>query len=171
VSAKGFCATQSSIDDPETSNDKDSVTRSDISQGTDFFQDDKQLPDNLETDVKQCEKYMKSQMRLELRTVARECDRHGVFDQCAASLVTADLQDVGMVNKRESSMVIDRIKIRRERKRVKKKLQLQLPDSVSALYFNGRKDRARVNVKQGKRYYAKTITEEHVTLVQEPKSV
>jgi len=171
VSSKGFCATQSSIDDPETSNDKDSVISSDISQGTDLYQDDKQLPDNLETGVKQCERNMKSQMQLELRTVARECDRHGVSDRCAASLVTAVLQDVGMVNKNDSSMVIDRSKIRRERKRVRKELQSELPDSVSALYFDGRKDRTRVNVKQGKKYYAKTITEEHVTLVQEPKSV
>jgi len=95
VSAKGFCATQSSIDDPETSNYKDAVTSSDISQGTDLFQDD--TPDNIETDVKLCERNLKSQLRLELRTVARECDRHGVSDRCAASLVTAVLQDFGMV--------------------------------------------------------------------------
>lgn len=171
VSAKSFCATQTSNDDPETSNDKDSVTSRDISEGRDLFQDDKQLSDNLETGVKLCEKNMKSQMRLELRTVARECDRHGVSDRAAASLVTAVLQDVGMVNEHDSSMVIDRSKIRRERKRVRKELQSGLPDSVSALYFDGRKDRTRANVKRGKKYYAKTITEEHVTLVQEPESV
>jgi hypothetical protein len=68
-------------------------------------------------------------------------------------------------------MVIDRSKIRRERKCVRKELQLDLPDSISALYFDGRKDRIRIVVKNTKKYYAKTVTEEHVTLVKEPNFV
>jgi hypothetical protein len=131
ASAQGFVANQS-IEDPETSRDSDPEPINDISQGTDLVTDDHHLPENLETGV--CEKKKKSQMRLDLSTVARECDRHGVSDRCAASLVSAVLQDVGMINEHDSSMVIDRSKIRRERKRVRKNLQSELPDSVTALY-------------------------------------
>ena len=42
---------------------------------------------------------------------------------------------------------------------------------MSGLYFDGRKNKTRTQVKNGTKYYAKTITEEHVTLVQEPNSV
>ena len=72
-------------------------------------------------------------MRLDLSTVAHECDRHGVSDRCASSLVSAVLQDIGIINEHDSSMVIDRSKIRRERKRVRKELQSELPDSVSGI--------------------------------------
>ena len=44
-------------------------------------------------------------------------------------------------------------------------------DSVSELYFDGRKDKTYTHVKKGTKHYATTITEEHVTLVQEPNSV
>ena len=77
-------------------------------------------------------------MRLDLPTVARECDRHGVSDRSAASLVSAVLQDVGIINEHDNSMDIDRSKIRRARKRVRKALQHNLPASVSALYFDAR---------------------------------
>ena len=38
---------------------------------------------------------------------------------------------------------------------------------MSGWYFDGRKDKTRTQVKKGTQCYAKTITEEHVTLVQE----
>ena len=46
-------------------------------------------------------------------------DRHGVSDRCAASLGSAVLQDVGLMHDQDSSMVIDRSKILREREREK----------------------------------------------------
>ena len=61
-----------------------------------------------------------SQMRLTLSNVARECDRYEVSDLCAASFVSVVLQDVGLIHDQDSSMVIDRSKIRRERERVRK---------------------------------------------------
>ena len=153
--------TSAEAKDPETSiasNDTDP----EISQDSDI---------EVQTNAGLCGKKRTFQMRLDLPTVARECDRHGVSDRSAASLVSAVLQDVGIINEHDNSMVIDRSKIRRARKRVRKALQHDLPASVSALYFDGRKDRTRIQVKKGKKYYAKTIVEEHVTLVYEPNSV
>ena len=80
-----------------------------------------------------------SQMRLTLSNVARECDRHGVSDHCAASLVSSVLQDVALIRDQDNSMVIDSSKIRTERERVRKELQSNLSKSVSGLYFDGRK--------------------------------
>jgi desulfoferrodoxin (superoxide reductase-like protein) len=67
-------------------------------------------------------------------------------------------------------MVIDRSKIRRERVKVRRRLQVQSVKHVSGLYFDGRKDKTRVQVKKGKKSYPHILTEEHITLVSEPTS-
>ena len=61
-------------------------------------------------------------MHLPLPTVARECDRHGVSDRCAASIISAVLQDVGIINEHDSSMVVDKNKVRRERVKARRPL-------------------------------------------------
>jgi len=80
------------------------------------------------------------------------------------------LQDVGLVNKRDRSMVIDKNKVRRERVKIRKRLQDNIQKEISGLYFDGRKDKTRVQLKKGTKYYARTISEEHITLVCEPGS-
>ncbi|GBO14918.1 hypothetical protein AVEN_187168-1 [Araneus ventricosus] len=76
----------------------------------------------------------------------------------------------------ETSHVVDRNKIGRQRK----KLQNALADStkltvswspLTGLYFDGRKDNTKVLIKKDKKYYPKTTKEEHYTLVNEPNSV
>jgi hypothetical protein len=117
-------------------------------------------------------KQTQSQMRLNLAKVAQECDRYGVSDRCAASIVSAVLEDVGLVNASDCSKVIDRSKLRRERTKVRMRLQTESKKTLSGggLYFDGRKDRTRVIQKKGAKYYARVINEEHVSLVHEPES-
>lgn len=111
------------------------------------------------------------QMRSPLSNLARECDRHGVSDRCAAALATAVLQDVGLVTGNDCAMVIDRSKVRRERKRKRKELQsTSLKKRLCGIYFDGRKDKTRTQVKRGKKSYPKIVVKEHITLVQEPNS-
>ena len=50
----------------------------------------------------------KSQMRIALSTVARECDRSGVSDRSAAKIASAVLKDIGMISENETSNIIDR---------------------------------------------------------------
>ncbi|GBM65182.1 hypothetical protein AVEN_130581-1 [Araneus ventricosus] len=85
------------------------------------------------------------------------------------------LQDIGTVHEGETSHVVDRNKIRRQRK----KLQNAVVDStkltvsrplLTGLYFDGRKDNTKVLIKKDTKYYAKTTKEEHYTLVNEPNS-
>lgn len=52
-----------------------------------------------------------------LPTLARACDRHGVSDRCAAALASAVLQDFGVITPTDKSKVIDKNRIRRERKK------------------------------------------------------
>ena len=106
-----------------------------------------------------------SHMRSNLSNLARECDRHGVSDRAAAALASAVLADVGIVHNNDSSMVIDRSKVRRERVKGRRQLQCSSVKQVRGLYFDGRKDKTRVQVKTGKKSYPRVRTEEHITLV------
>ncbi|GBM38790.1 hypothetical protein AVEN_108736-1 [Araneus ventricosus] len=59
-----------------------------------------------------------SQNRLDFPTLARECDRYGISDRAAASFDSSVLQDIGIVHEGEASHVVDRDKIRRQRKKL-----------------------------------------------------
>lgn len=63
----------------------------------------------------------------------------------AATIVSAVLQDIGIVDDGDLSSVIDRSKIRRERQKHRKQL-VSVSDKVQViegLYFYGRKDKTR----------------------------
>jgi len=86
------------------------------------------------------------QMRISLPTVAREVDRFGISNRAAASICTALLVDLGLVNENEQTMIIDTSKIRRQRQSLRNyvaeldaiKMQSKAP---KAIYFDGKKDR------------------------------
>ncbi|GBM37193.1 hypothetical protein AVEN_14964-1 [Araneus ventricosus] len=59
-----------------------------------------------------------SQNHLDFPTLARECDRYGISDRKAASFVRSILQDIGIVYEGETSHVVDRNKIRSQRKKL-----------------------------------------------------
>ncbi|GBN86475.1 hypothetical protein AVEN_229860-1 [Araneus ventricosus] len=61
-----------------------------------------------------------SQNRLDFPTLARECDRYGISDRAAASFASSVLQDIGIVHEGKTSHVVDRDKIRRQRKKALK---------------------------------------------------
>lgn len=88
------------------------------------------------------------QMRKSIPTVALECNTTSISDRSAARIASAVLKDFGIVSESEKSNVIDRSKIRRERKRERNLLQIagkretQYPQSD---YFDGRKDRIKKN--------------------------
>jgi len=98
--------------------------------------------------------------------LARACDRHGLSDRSAAAIATAVLEDIGVVTAVDSSNVIDRSKIRRERKRKRSQLQhTQESKTVRGIYFDGRKDKTLVNRKESRKYYRRTVIEEHISII------
>ena len=67
--------------------------------------------------------------------------------------------------------VIDRSKLRRERQKYRKEIQIEeelQSGAVDGIYIDGRKDATILSVKQGNSYHRKTIIEEHYVLVGEP---
>jgi hypothetical protein len=109
--------------------------------------------------------------RRDMPALARACDRHMVSDRSAAAIASAVLQDFGLVTADDALKVIDPSKVRRERRKKRKQLQgKQSPKHVCGLYFDGRKDKTMMNIQEGGKYYRRTVTEEHYSLIQEPGS-
>ncbi|KAK4883922.1 hypothetical protein RN001_000193 [Aquatica leii] len=115
-----------------------------------------------------------SQMRTKLPSLAQACDRTGVSDRSAAILVNSALKDLGIITMEASSKIIDRSKIRRERVKARKELKKKHEEEatcVYGIYFDGRKDKTLVQIRERDILSRKTITEEHIVLVSEPGSV
>lgn len=116
-----------------------------------------------------------SQMRIKLPSVASICDRTGVSDRAAATIASAVLQDVGIISTSDMSKVIDKNKIRRERKKNREELVKKSDNElgnriIKGLYFDGRKDVTMIQEKEGNKFYRKTVSEEHICLIEEPES-
>lgn len=80
--------------------------------------------------------------------MAKTCDRFGISDRSAALVVSATLQDLGLIQNEDKTRVVDRSKIRRERLKVRRQLQCTPLGRFSGLYFDGRKDRTRTKIKK-----------------------
>ena len=110
--------------------------------------------------------------KVSVEDVAVMSDRTGVSDRVAATLASAVLEDSGLVNTDDLSLVVDRSRIRRARKRTRmeKTKQQNLKEPIESVYFDGRKDTTKVSEIVESKQYVKCVQEEHVTLVQEPDS-
>ncbi|KAK0042646.1 hypothetical protein Bpfe_027944 [Biomphalaria pfeifferi] len=111
-------------------------------------------------------------MRVKLPSLALACDRYGVSDRAAAGIASAVLQDVGIIHERDVSKVIDRSKVRRERCKKRGTLCASVSNTITGLYFDGRKDSTMTLIKEcdGK-FHRKLITEEHISIISEPGSI
>ncbi|GBM86584.1 hypothetical protein AVEN_165886-1 [Araneus ventricosus] len=86
-----------------------------------------------------------SQVRLGLLSTAVAGDRFGVSDRDVAAIASSVLHDVGLITSKNSDLVVDENKLRREKAKVRKDLKFQALSEAQALplkglYFNGRKD-------------------------------
>src|SRR6218665_4038088 len=98
-----------------------------------------------------------------------------VSDRSAAVLATSVLHDLGLVSPIDRSKVIDRSKIRRERRKNHKELQLngdQFDHSgIEVIFFDGQKDQTLTQVLGvDNKYHRKPLTEEHISIVAEQGS-
>lgn len=105
--------------------------------------------------------------------LALACDRTGISDRSAATIVSAVLEDVGLVTKEDPSSVVDRMTIRRARKRSRLELGKESSgyEVDFGLYFDGRKDKTLKQDLLNGKYYRYTTTEEHISLIREPGSI
>jgi len=86
--------------------------------------------------------------RRHMPALARACHRHMVSDRAAAAIASAVLNDFGIIMPGDISKVIDKNKIRRERRKTRKHLQEhETITNLCGLFFDGRKDKTMVNIK------------------------
>lgn len=101
--------------------------------------------------------------------VARTLDRFGISDRAGAAIVSATLQDIGMITKESAINVVDRSKIRRVRAKTRStaiETQFTSCQEYICISFDGRKDKTLVLEDNRRR----VINEEHITVLQEPGS-
>ena len=103
--------------------------------------------------------------------LSRMFKRYQLSDRAGSAFASSVLQDLGLVNEENRSMIIDYHKLQRERQKYreeirKKKENFSLVDGV---YFDGRKDATQVLLQgpNGKLYQSVQLAE-HYTLVGEP---
>lgn len=110
-----------------------------------------------------------SQSSLDLMPLAIMSDKTGASDRQVASLATVVLQGNKTDSDIDKSLIIDRHKIRRARKKIRRELQEKsiVEEPLESIYFDGRKDLTRVNDASG---HIKNVREEHISLIQEPGS-
>ncbi|GBM95506.1 hypothetical protein AVEN_114885-1, partial [Araneus ventricosus] len=97
-------------------------------------------------------------------------DRFGTSDRAGAAIVSAALQDVGIISESNVLNVVDRNKIRLARTKARTTVLFQVIKDYDhdqfGLYFDGRKDRT-LSIEDNRR---KVIIEEHISFVKEPGS-
>ena len=107
-----------------------------------------------------------------LPCVACELDRRNKSDRSGAVIFSAFLTDMGFVSADNIFSVIDRLKIRRERSKMRNEFQKENYTEVKAFFFDEPKDKTKNITKDegtGK-YYPMVKKKGHYTLVAEPKS-
>jgi hypothetical protein len=77
-----------------------------------------------------------------LPSLAAACDRTGISDRSGAFIASCVLHDFGLISPENTTKIIDRSKVRRERKRKRSLLQSSQStnESLCSIYFDGRKD-------------------------------
>lgn len=134
---------------------------------------DKDYPED--SPIKQITK--STQNRLDLSFFISEVDRFQISDRAGAALATGLLRDLGLVTESDKSQVVDRYKIRRERKKrqviKKRKRKEETSGRVKCFGFDGKKDKKTKVLKEvevdGKAVTKQaTATEEHIVFVEEP---
>ncbi|GBO05683.1 hypothetical protein AVEN_105753-1 [Araneus ventricosus] len=100
----------------------------------------------------------------------RTLDRFGISDRAGTAIVSAALQDMGIISESNILDVVDRNKIWRGRTKARTTLLSQVikdnDHDQFGLYLDGRKDRT-VSMEDKRR---KVIVEEHISLVKESGS-
>lgn len=154
---------------PTTVSPLTSTSDSETSSTSDVFEPRSRIDDPREGTSKGP---IQKQMRVQLPNLAKALDRAGVSDRAGALIASAVLKDVGIIDESDQTMVVDKSKVRRERKssRIAAKEKRNRKRDVFGLYFDGRKDKTLVNEEREGSYYRTTKTEEHLSFVEEPGS-
>ncbi|KAE9524457.1 hypothetical protein AGLY_015178 [Aphis glycines] len=108
-----------------------------------------------------------------LKNASLAADRFGVSSGAAAAIISGALQDYKLVTGSESSLLVDKSKLNRQRskirteKREEASMSLQT-NTVTAIYFEGKKDETKTVVKTGEKSRTISKIEEHISVLSQP---
>ena len=110
-----------------------------------------------------------------MEKIAIVADRFQVPDRTAAAIANAALEDAGLITPEDSSYVIDKNKLRREREKYRMEIRENERthfEIVNGIYLDGKKDDTlTLMVGDNGKQYQSSIREEHYVLVGEPGGV
>ena len=118
-----------------------------------------------------------NQNRLNLPCFIAEVDRYQISDRAAAALATGLLKDLGKISDTDKSLVLDRYKVRRDRKsrqkERKKKKKEESSGGIKCIGFDGKKDKntkvlEEVEINGNIMMKQASKSEEHIVFVEEP---
>lgn len=101
---------------------------------------------------------------INLLLVAVELDRAGVSDRAGARICNALFTALGIIDQNNRTAVIDRYKIRRARDQVHNIItakNLETKQNPQCLYFDGKKDATKIQVRKDGKLHPETIKEDH----------
>lgn len=113
---------------------------------------------------------MYKQMRVDMKHTAKTADLTGASNRTVAKNANAVLEDLNMITETNSTLAVDKSKIRRAVKKNRAQLikeQIGSVKSIKSLYFDGRKDKTLTHTIKG---HQKTVLQEHIALLKEPES-
>lgn len=112
-----------------------------------------------------------SQQRISLKRTATVAARYELGHRATAAIISAVLEDHGIVTPQDTSKVVDKNKVRREMKKVMVSLQKEgQASTLRGLYFDGRKDLTLVQKEINDKRYQSSIREEHISMVKQPEN-
>ena len=106
-----------------------------------------------------------------LHNVAIMCERYQISDRAGAAIGSATLKDFRVVTDYDTSLLIDRSKLRRECEKYRDKIRKAeegLFKIVDGIYIDGQKDATLVVTESDEKMYMRTDLEEHYVIVGEP---
>ena len=120
-------------------------------------------------------KTMTSKNMVSLRAIAIIADKYEMSDREVACLVTATLVDFGLVSEEHAQLVVDRMKIRRAREKLREESRNERNDnakSITALLADGKTSKECLTLKQvgGKNVKCKGAWAKNITITTEPES-
>ena len=144
------------------------------SSSSDESTDDSDFERHLQTRCTKRQGTRQQKITEKLPSLALTCDRYGVSDRVGASIASAVLKDTKIITEENTEEVIDRSKIRRERKKTRTQVTEDKESAVNkspiCIFFDGKKDKTLYQMQKGNKKHKQEIVEEHITLLEEPGS-
>ena len=106
-----------------------------------------------------------------LKELAMICEQYEVYHRAGAAIALATSKAFGIVTEEDKRHVVDRSKLRRERRKYREEIrnkEQELFELVGKIFADGRKDATMTMVEVNGNYHRQTIIEEHYVIVGEP---